>query len=456
MPNMSPIKTKQSHIDKLERTTTFKEVVCEYTKEEVLQEAERCIQCKHKPCVTGCPIHNDIPGFILALREGRIEDAYNLDSQTSTLPAICGRVCPQEKQCEGACTRGIRGEPVAIGMIERYIADYYLDNLHKPTTAKCTNDKVAIIGSGPAGLTCGYRLAQDGYHVDIYEQEEYLGGLLNRGIPDYRLPNDVVNRQVAYMKEAGVNFITNTSIGQDISLEQLREEYSAVFLGYGVQAPTKLMIDGEELPGVYQAIDFLKEVAKELETNTLRSFIGKNVVVIGGGNVAMDASRTSIRLGAKSVKVVYRRAEEDLPARLEEINDAKEEGVAFDTLQSPYKILADNDNVVGLECVAMELVGKGDDGRNMIAEKADTAHTILAADIIISAIGQTADKTLFDQNKELEITKWNTIIVDEETMKTNLPGVFAGGDIVTGALTVVHAIKHGQIAANSIKEYLNK
>lgn len=443
------------------RATNFEEVCLGYNKEEAMEEATRCINCKNAKCVQGCPVAINIPGFIKEVKEGNIEEAYKIIGESSALPAICGRVCPQESQCEGKCIRGIKGEPVSIGKLERFVADYALEHDIKPVGAEKTNGhKVAVIGSGPAGLTCAGDLAKLGYEVTVFEALHELGGVLVYGIPEFRLPKQkVVAKEIEKVKELGVKFETNVVIGKSTTIDQLIEEegFEAVFIGSGAGLPKFMGIPGENANGVFSANEYLTR------SNLMKAFdesydtpiaAGTKVAVIGGGNVAMDAARTALRLGAE-VHIVYRRSEEELPARVEEVHHAKEEGIIFDLLTNPKEILVDENGwVKGMVCVKMELGEPDASGRRRPVEVEGSEFT-MDLDTVIMSLGTSPNPLISSTTEGLEVNKWKCIVADEENGKTTKEGVYAGGDAVTGAATVILAMGAGKAGAKGIHEYLS-
>ena len=443
------------------RATNFEEVCLGYNKEEAMEEATRCINCKNAKCVQGCPVAINIPGFIKEVKEGNIEEAYKIIGESSALPAICGRVCPQESQCEGKCIRGIKGEPVSIGKLERFVADYALEHDIKPVGAEKTNGhKVAVIGSGPAGLTCAGDLAKLGYEVTVFEALHELGGVLVYGIPEFRLPKQkVVAKEIEKVKELGVKFETNVVIGKSTTIDQLIEEegFEAVFIGSGAGLPKFMGIPGENANGVFSANEYLTR------SNLMKAFdesydtpiaAGTKVAVIGGGNVAMDAARTALRLGAE-VHIVYRRSEEELPARVEEVHHAKEEGIIFDLLTNPKEILVDEDGwVKGMVCVKMELGEPDASGRRRPVE-VEGSEFAMDLDTVIMSLGTSPNPLISSTTEGLEVNKWKCIVAEEENGKTTKEGVYAGGDAVTGAATVILAMGAGKAGAKGIHEYLS-
>jgi len=441
------------------RATNFEEVCHGYNQEEAMCEASRCIGCKNAQCVKGCPVGINIPGFISAIKAGNIEEAYRIISESSALPAVCGRVCPQESQCEGRCIRGIKGDSISIGKLERFVADYALENDIKPVKAEKKNGhKVAIIGSGPSGLTCAGDLAKLGYDVTVFEALHELGGVLVYGIPEFRLPKEkIVEKEIEKVKELGVTFETNVVIGKSTTIDQLIEEegYEAVFIGSGAGLPKFMGIPGENANGVFSANEYLtrsnlmKAAKEEYDTPMIG---GKKVAVVGGGNVAMDAARTALRLGAE-VHIVYRRSEEELPARAEEVHHAKEEGVIFDILTNPVEIVEKDGWVQGIKCVKMELTEADESGRRRPTAILGSEF-ILDVDTVIMSLGTSPNPLIASTTEGLAINQWKCIVADEKG-KTTKDGVYAGGDAVTGAATVILAMGAGKAAAQGIHEYLS-
>lgn len=446
--------------DAKERATNFEEVCLGYNKEEAMAEASRCIGCKNAQCVKGCPVAIDIPAFIDKVKTGEIEEAYQIISEASALPAVCGRVCPQESQCEGKCIRGIKGEPVSIGKLERFVADWARENGIKPEGAKeKKGKKVAVIGSGPAGLTCAGDLAKMGYDVTIFEALHEAGGVLVYGIPEFRLPKQaVVAKEIENVKSLGVKIETNVVIGKSVTIDQLIEEegFSAVFIGSGAGLPKFMGIPGENANGVFSANEYLtrSNLMKAFDPNSTTPIMrGKKVAVVGGGNVAMDAARTALRLGAE-VHIVYRRSEEELPARVEEVHHAKEEGIIFDLLTNPTEILADENGwVCGMKCVRMELGEPDASGRRSPVVIPDSEF-VLEVDTVIMSLGTSPNPLITSTTEGLEVNKWKCIVANEETGATSKEGVYAGGDAVTGAATVILAMGAGKAAAKGIDTYL--
>ncbi len=459
MPNMSLKKNEMPSQSPDVRRSNFKEVALGYTEEQAIDEAQRCLHCKNKPCVGGCPVHIDIPAFIKEVAEGNFEKAYEIISESSSLPAVCGRVCPQETQCEQKCVRGIKGEPVAIGRLERFVADYH--NAHSTEKAKApakNGHRVAVIGSGPAGLTCAGDLAKKGYDVTVFEALHLAGGVLVYGIPEFRLPKSIVQKEIDTLKEIGVKIETNVVVGKTFSIDELIDEYKfeAVFIGSGAGLPKFMNIKGENLKGVYSANEFLTRI------NLMKAYKpdgstpvqhSKHVSVVGGGNVAMDAARCARRLGAE-VTVVYRRTEAELPARREEVEHAMEEGIEFKFLTNPVEITGDDKGWVnGLICRQMEL-GEPDESGRRRPVPVEGSDFKIDTDCVIMALGTSPNPLIKSTTKGLETQKWGGIIADEETGLTSREGVYAGGDAVTGAATVILAMGAGKNAAAAIDEYL--
>lgn len=443
------------------RAKNFEEVCLGYNKEEAIEEASRCINCKNAQCVKGCPVAINIPGFVEQVKNGNIESAYQIISQASALPAVCGRVCPQESQCEGKCIRGIKGEPVSIGKLERFVADYAREQGIKPEGAKeKKGKKVAVIGSGPAGLTCAGDLAKMGYDVTIFEALHEAGGVLVYGIPEFRLPKEaVVAKEIENVKALGVKIETNVVIGKSVTIDQLLSEegFSAVFIGSGAGLPKFMGIPGENNNGVFSANEYLtrSNLMKAFDENSNTPIMrGQKVAVVGGGNVAMDAARTALRLGAE-VHIVYRRSEEELPARVEEVHHAKEEGIIFDLLTNPTEILADEKGwVTGMKCIKMELGEPDESGRRRPVEVPDSEY-VMDVDTVIMSLGTSPNPLISSTTEGLETNKWKCIVAEEENGKTTKEGVYAGGDAVTGAATVILAMGAGKAAAKGIDEYLS-
>ncbi|MCC8051108.1 MAG: NADPH-dependent glutamate synthase [Clostridiales bacterium] len=443
------------------RATNFKEVCLGYNKEEAMEEATRCLHCKNAKCIEGCPVNINIPDFIAEVKEGNIEEAYKVISKSSALPAICGRVCPQESQCEGKCIRGIKGDSVSIGKLERFVADWARENGIKPPAPETKNGrKVAVIGSGPSGLTCAGDLAKLGYDVTIFEALHEPGGVLVYGIPEFRLPKlDVVAKEVENVKSLGVKIETNVIIGKSVTIDELLDEegFEAVFIGSGAGLPMFMGIPGETAKGVFSANEYLtrnnlmKAFREDYDTPIVK---GKKVAVVGGGNVAMDAARTALRLGAE-VHVVYRRSEAELPARAEEVHHAKEEGIIFDLLTNPTEILVDeNDAVCGMRCIRMELGEPDASGRRRPVAISGSEFD-LDVDTVIMSLGTSPNPLISSTTIGLDVNRKKCIIADEETGKTSKDAVFAGGDAVTGAATVILAMGAGKAAAKGIHEFLS-
>ena len=444
------------------RAANFEEVCLGYNMEEAMEEAQRCLNCKNAKCIKGCPVSIDIPGFIHQVKEGNIEEAYKVIGKSSALPAICGRVCPQESQCEGVCIRGIKGEPVSIGKLERFVADYALEHDIKPQGAeKMNGHKVAVIGSGPSGLTCAGDLAKLGYDVTVFEALHELGGVLVYGIPEFRLPKQkVVAKEIEKVKELGVKFETNVVIGKSTTIDQLMEDegFEAVFIGSGAGLPMFMGIPGENANGVFSANEYLTR------SNLMKAFddsydtpiiAGKKVAVVGGGNVAMDAARTALRLGA-DVHIVYRRSEAELPARVEEVHHAREEGVIFDLLRKKKKINVDeNGNIKSMTVIKMELGEPDASGRRRPIEVPGSEYDI-EVDTVIMSLGTSPNPLISSTTNGLDVNRRKCIVADEETGQTSKEGVYAGGDAVTGAATVILAMGAGKAGAKGIDEYLKE
>ena len=459
MPNMSLKKHEMPSQAPEVRNKNFLEVALGYSAETAIEEAKRCLNCKHKPCIGGCPVRIHIPEFIAKVAEGAFEEAYQIIQKTSSLPAVCGRVCPQETQCEQKCVRGIKGEPVAIGRLERFVADWHNANsCDLPVKAEPNGRKVAVVGSGPAGLTCAGDLAKRGYDVTVFEALHLAGGVLVYGIPEFRLPKSIVQKEIDNLKTLGVKVETNMVIGRVLSIDELMSEYGfeAVFIGSGAGLPRFMNIPGENLKSVYSANEFLTRVnlMKAYQENSHTPVLhAEKVAVVGGGNVAMDAARCAKRLGAKEVYIVYRRSEKELPARAEEVEHAKEEGIVFKFLTNPTAILeGENGSVAGMTCVEMELGEPDASGRRRPVEKAGSEFT-LDCDCVIMAIGTSPNPLIKNTTKGLETQKWGGIIADEHGL-TSREGVYAGGDAVTGAATVILAMGAGKTAAEAIDAYI--
>ena len=443
------------------RATNFDEVCLGYNADEAMEEASRCINCKNAKCMQGCPVSINIPAFVHEVKEGNFEKAYQIISESSALPAICGRVCPQESQCEGKCIRGIKGEAISIGKLERFVADWARENGIRPAApAEKNGKKVAVIGSGPSGLTCAGDLAKLGYDVTIFEALHEAGGVLVYGIPEFRLPKlDVVAKEVENVKALGVKIETNVIIGRSITIDELMDEegFEAVFIGSGAGLPMFMGIPGETAKGVFSANEYLtrnnlmKAFREDYDTPIVH---GKKVAVVGGGNVAMDAARTALRLGAE-VHIVYRRSEAELPARAEEVHHAKEECIIFDLLTNPTEILVDeNDAVAGMKCIRMELGEPDASGRRRPVE-IPGSEFVLDVDTVIMSLGTSPNPLISSTTIGLDVNKRKCIIADEETGKTSKDGVYAGGDAVTGAATVILAMGAGKAAAKGIHEFLS-
>lgn len=455
---MSNKKVPMPHQDAKVRAHNYDEVALGYTPEMAVEEAKRCLNCKHKPCVSGCPVHVPIPGFIEQVASGNFEKAYEILTSANALPAVCGRVCPQETQCESKCVRGIKGESVGIGRLERFVADWYMQNCETHVRKPQSNGhKVAVVGGGPAGLTCAGDLAKLGYQVTIFEAFHTAGGVLMYGIPEFRLPKRIVSKEIDNLKALGVDIETNMVIGKILSVDELFDMgYEAVFIGSGAGLPRFMGIEGEGLVGVYSANEYLTRV------NLMKAYLdeydtpikdSRRVAVVGGGNVAMDAARSALRLGAEKVYIVYRRSMEEIPARAEEVQHAQEEGVEFQLLRNPVRILGDeNGNVTGIECVEMELGEPDASGRRSPVEKTGS-NFALDVDTVIMAIGTSPNPLIRSTTKGLETNRRGCLVVDE-SMMTSREGVYAGGDAVTGAATVILAMGAGKTAAESIDAFL--
>lgn len=461
MANMSMTKVPMPEQAPDVRNKNFEEVALGYTEEMAKEEATRCLQCKNPLCMQGCPVNVPIPGFIEKVAEGDFEAAYVIITSENALPAICGRVCPQENQCEGKCVRGIKGEPVSIGRLERFVADYHMKHAQKKAFDIAKKGiKVAVVGSGPSGITCAGELAKKGYDVTVFEALHKAGGVLSYGIPEFRLPKDLVAKEIENVTDLGVDLETNVVVGRSITIDELMEDgYKAVFVGSGAGLPRFLGIPGENLLGVYSANEFLTRVNlmkgyKFPETPTPVK-VGKNVAVVGAGNVAMDAARTAKRLGAENVYIVYRRGEEEVPARKEEVHHAKEEGIIFKLLNNPCAIHGEDGWVKSMEIVPQEL-GEPDASGRRRPVPVEGANYEIDVDTVIIAIGQSPNPLIRQTTPGLDVQKWGGIIVDEDTMKTSKDGVYAGGDTVTGAATVILAMGAGKKAAAAIDEALSK
>lgn len=458
MANMSPNKQPMLLLNDEERTETFHEVALGYSETQALAEAERCLNCKNSPCVSGCPVNIEIPDFIKLITEKNYEGAYQKIAEASALPAVCGRVCPQERQCESKCVRGIKTEPVGIGRLERFVADYHNHHETASVVKQVSNGhKVAVIGSGPSGLTCAGELAKKGYDVTVFEALHIAGGVLVYGIPEFRLPKKIVQKEIDGLKNMGVKICTNTVIGKTFTIEELMSEqgFEAVFIGSGAGLPKFMNIQGENLRGVYSANEFLTRInlMKAYRPDSATPIMHpKKTIVVGGGNVAMDAARCARRLGSE-VNVVYRRTRNELPARKEEVEHAMEEGIVFNFLTNPTKINGDeNSAVVSVTCQKMELSEPDATGRARPVP-VEGADFDMKADAVIMALGTSPNPLIKSTTNGLDIQKWGGIVADE-VGQTSIPGVFAGGDAVTGAATVILAMGAGKTAANAIDAYI--
>ena len=463
MPNLSQKKVPMPEQEPQIRNKNFDEVAIGYTEEMAVEEAQRCFRCKKPLCIEGCPVKVKIPEFIALVAEGKFEDAYYKIQETSSLPAICGRVCPQESQCEMHCIRNKKGEPVAIGRLERFVADWFMKNISTKSIPPVKNGKkVAVVGAGPAGLTCAGDLAKMGYCVTMLEAFHTAGGVLVYGIPEFRLPKDIVKAEIDKLKQLGVEIKTNMVIGKVLSVDELlnQEGFDAVFIATGAGLPSFMKIDGENLNGVYSANEFLTRInlmkAYKFPEYDTPIYIGKKVAVVGGGNVAMDAARCAKRMGAEEVSIVYRRGADEMPARSEEIQHAKEEGIEFNILCNPVRILGTDDGwVKGIECIKMELGIPDESGRKSVTSIPDSEF-IMDADMVIIAIGQTPNPLIRSSTPDLETDRRGCIVVKDQDGKTSKRGVWAGGDVVTGAATVILAMGAGKSAAQAIDEYLRE
>ncbi|HBN10610.1 MAG TPA: glutamate synthase (NADPH), homotetrameric [Ruminococcus sp.] len=460
MPNMSMTKIPMPEQEPAVRARNFQEVTLGYTKDMAVEEAKRCLNCKHKPCMNGCPVGVRIPEFIKLVAEEDFKAAYEVITATNGLPAVCGRVCPQENQCEGKCVRGIKGEPVAIGRLERFVADYMMNSEnHSVEKPQPNGHKVAVVGSGPAGLTCAGDLARLGYQVTIFEAFHTAGGVLMYGIPEFRLPKAIVQKEIQTLKSLGVEIMTDMVIGKVLSVDDIMDMgYEAVFIGSGAGLPNFMGIEGEALVGVCSAneyltrINLMKGYLDEYDTPVIKS---KSVAVVGGGNVAMDTARSALRMGAEHVYIVYRRSEAELPARKEEVHHAKEEGVEFMLLNNPVKITGDeHGRVNGMECIKMEL-GEPDESGRRRPQPVEGSNFMLDVDTVIMSIGTSPNPLIRTTTTGIEANKRGCLVVNED-MLTTREGVYAGGDAVTGAATVILAMGAGKTAAASIDKYIKE
>jgi len=465
---IEPKKHEMPTQDAKARACNFNEVALGYTAEIAVEEAKRCLNCRNKPCISGCPVNIEIPDFIAHIKEGNFEGAYQVIAKSSSLPAVCGRVCPQESQCESKCTLGIKFEPVGIGRLERFVADWHNENAKEfPNKPEANGHKVAVVGSGPSGLTCAGDLAKKGYKVTVYEALHTAGGVLVYGIPEFRLPKAIVAKEVETLKALGVDIETNVVIGKTLTVDELFEDgFEAVFIGSGAGLPKFMGIEGEGLKGVYSANEFLtrSNLMKAYRDDSATPIMkGGRVAVVGGGNVAMDAARTALRLGAQ-VSIVYRRSMDELPARREEVEHAMEEGIDFKLLHNPVRIIGyenpddprdpKNGFVKAIECVRMELGEPDEKGRRRPVEIPDSEF-IMDVDCVIMALGTSPNPLIKNTTHGLETQKWGGIIVEESTGLTSREGVYAGGDAVTGAATVILAMGAGKTASKAIDEYLS-
>ena len=463
MPNMRADKNPMPEQAPDVRNKNFLEVTTGYTEEMACDEADRCLNCKNKPCMNGCPVSVKIPEFISLIKEGDFEGAYQKIKETNALPAVCGRVCPQETQCESKCVRGIKNEPVGIGRLERFVADWHMANVEeKIEKPKPNGKKVAVVGSGPSGLTAAGDLAKRGYSVTVYEAFHTAGGVLMYGIPEFRLPKDIVQKEIANLKAMGVDIQTNVIIGKTIMVDELLEDmgYDAVYIGSGAGLPSFMGIEGESLNGVYSANEFLTRINlmkgykfPEYDTPV---YVGKNVAVLGGGNVAMDAARSAKRLGAENVYIVYRRGKQELPARAEEVEHAEQEGIVFKLLQNPTRFIGDENGwIKQMEVIHMEL-GEPDASGRRRPVPVEGSEEILDIDTVVVSIGQTPNPLIRKTTKGLETNRHGCIVADEATGKTSREHVYAGGDVVTGAATVILAMGAGKAAAEAIDKELSE
>ena len=468
-PNMSLNRNEMPTQDPKQRARNFDEVALGYDEETAINEAMRCLNCKTMPCVSGCPVKIDIPEFISKIKDGDFEGAYQIISQTSSLPAVCGRVCPQETQCESKCVRGIKGESVGIGRLERFVADWHNTYAtEKPTRPEGNGHKVAIVGSGPSGLTCAGDLAKKGYDVTVYEALHTAGGVLVYGIPEFRLPKSIVAKEVETLKALGVKIETNVVIGRTLTIDELFEMgFEAVFIGSGAGLPNFMGIPGEALCGVYSANEFLTRsnlMKSYLDDSTTPIMKGGKIAVVGGGNVAMDAARTALRLGAEKVYIVYRRSMDELPARREEVEHAEEEGIEFRLLCNPTEILGyenpenprdpKNGFVSGIKCIKMELGEPDERGRRRPVE-VQGSEFVIDVDTVIISIGTSPNPLIKSTTEGLDVNRWGGIVINEDGL-TSRKAVYAGGDAVTGAATVISAMGAGKTAAKAIDEALSK
>ncbi|MDQ5983259.1 MAG: Glutamate synthase [NADPH] small chain [Eubacteriales bacterium SKADARSKE-1] len=459
MLNTHSNKNKMPTLDPKTRSKTFSEVATGYTQDLAINEASRCLNCKNKPCVSGCPVSIDIPAFISKIKEKDFLEAFKIISQSSSLPSVCGRVCPQERQCEHNCVRGLKGDSVAIGCLERFISDWYRENQKEPFKKVSQNGhKVAIIGSGPAGLSCAGELAKKGYNVTVFEALHTIGGVLVYGIPEFRLPKSIVESEIKDLSDLGVKFETNTVIGKTLSIMDLFEDgFEYIFIASGAGLPRFMNIPGENLNGVFSANEFLTRInlmKAYKNSNDTPIWNGKNVAVVGGGNVAIDAARCALRLGAENVYIVYRRSEKELPARREEVAHAKEEGITFKLLSNPVKVTGDDTKkVIGLECTKMQLSDNDASGRCSSLPIPNSNYTI-ECDCVIMAIGTTPNPLIKNTTPDLKTNSHGGIIVDKETGLTSIPNIYAGGDVVTGAATVILAMGAGKSASLAIDQHI--
>jgi len=460
MPNMSKVKVPMPEQAPDIRNKNFAEVTLGYTDKDALEEADRCLNCKHKPCMKGCPVNVQIPEFISAIKAGEFKKANDIIKETSSLPAVCGRVCPQESQCEKYCVRGIKNEPVGIGRLERFAADWAMENFAEKSQKPAANGhKVAVVGAGPAGLTCAGDLALMGYDVTIFEAFHVAGGVLMYGIPEFRLPKALVQKEINSLKELGVKIVTNFVVGKSETIDDLLADgYEAVFVGSGAGLPKFMNLPGENLNGVYSANEYLTRInlMKAYEDGAATPiYHAKNVAVFGGGNVAMDAARSAKRMGAENVYIVYRRSENELPARAEEVHHAKEEGIIFKILSNPNEIIGDeNFWVKAIKCDTMEL-GEPDESGRRSPVKVSNAEFILDVDCVIVSIGTSPNPIIPSSTPDLTTNRWGCVVADDAGI-TEKPGVFAGGDVVTGAATVILAMGAGKNAAAAMDEYIKK